>query len=612
MFDFKVIKHQLNLLSIRNKMLLGNKSSYFQGMFLGMFLGIFVSISIPVLGQPVTISSQFSFAPDPNFNSVIQTTLPSTSQNNLAVRTISTPDNYDSSQPNYKHLTTSDSISKYFEKIHQEALLRGHSYSRLGELCKKYGARLSGSDQTERAIEWAVQMLKSYEFDSVYQQPVMVPRWERGENSNLSIHSPLMGLIFKESKVISFGSKQFGIVDCIDAQKLQKMINSNRFQHSPASEYECNGYIQWLLTEQFKNEKDLKNAIKQNTFPGEISALGGSVSGNIEGKIVCINSKNQLDSLGKLGVLKNKIVVLNRPFEEDYIQTFKSYGSCVNQRVNGADWCAPYGVKGVLVRSMSNACDMHAHTGVTYYSDPKNAIPIAAIPTALADALNFLNIIDTELSVRFQLNCKTLEDRLSSNVLAETKGGIYPNKIIVFGGHFDSWDEGEGAHDDGAGCMHAFEALRILKTIGYQPKHTLRCAFWINEENGLKGALKYAELCQEKGEIHSAAIESDRGGFTPRGFGVDSAMYTQTQKYRAIWDKYLLDHWEIGGGGADIGPLKKKDPNTVLVSFIPDSQRYFDVHHAKTDVFENVNKRELELGAAALACMIMVLDQEME
>jgi carboxypeptidase Q len=513
---------------------------------------------------------------------------------------------------NFSKVDSLKPMEIWFEQIHQEALLRGHSYSRLGELCKKYGARLSGSDQTERAILWASSMLKSYEFDSVYQQPVMVPRWERGSNSSLAIHSPLLSRILSKSKVISMGSQQFGIVDSVDYLRLQEMINQHRFNHSPVAQYECNGYINWLLNNGLTNKKELKKAIKQSIFPGIISALGGSVSGKIDGKIVCIQSKSQLDSLGKTGFLNGKIVLLNRPFEEDYIQTFKSYGSCVNQRVNGADWCAPYGVKGVLVRSMSNSCDMHAHTGVTYYSKPENAIPIAAIPTALADALNFLNEIDSDLKLSFQLDCKTGDDRLSSNVIAETKGLISPNKVIVFGGHFDSWDEGEGAHDDGAGCMHAFEALRILKTIGYQPKHTLRCAFWINEENGLKGALKYAELVKQMGEIHIAAIESDRGGFAPRGFGVDSSMFSSTQKYRTLWDKYMLDHWEVGGGGADIGPLKKLDSKTVLVSFIPDSQRYFDVHHAKTDVFENVNKRELELGAAAMACMIIVLDQEMD
>ena len=238
---------------------------------------------------------------------------------------------------NFSNVDSLKPMEIWFEQIHQEALLRGHSYSRLGELCKKHGARLSGSDQTERAILWANSMLKSYEFDSVYQQPVMVPRWERGSNSTLAIYSPLLSMILSKSKLVSVGNKQFGIVDSVDYLRLQEMINQYRFNHSPVAQYECNGYINWLLNSGLTNKKEFKNAIKQRSFPGIISALGGSVSGKVDGKIVCIQSKSQLDSLGKTGFLNGKIVLLNRPFEEDYIQTFKSYGSCVNQRVNGAD-----------------------------------------------------------------------------------------------------------------------------------------------------------------------------------------------------------------------------------------------------------------------------------
>lgn len=160
--------------------------------------------------------------------------------------------------------------------------------------------------------------------------------------------------------------------------------------------------------------------------------------------------------------------------------------------------------------------------------------------------------------------------------------------------------------------MHAFEALRLLKEIGYTPKHTLRCVFWINEENGLRGGTEYARLAGTLGEEHVAALESDRGGFVPRGFGVDSAFIPKLAKYQRWLDAYGIGEIERGGGGADIGPLKKVNPNTVFVGFIPDSQRYFDVHHAETDVFENVNKRELQLGAAAVAAMIYILDQELD
>lgn len=476
----------------------------------------------------------------------------------------------------------SKSNTEFIKRIYDEALLNPHAYSRLGELCKEYGARLSGSDQTEAATEWSVSMLNSYSFDSVYKQPVMVPRWERGEISLLNFTSPWLSKNLK-------GANQ--------------EIAENRFPNSPAPIYECDAYV-----------KSLGDQIspKTKTFSMDVTALGGSIAGNVSGKCIAVESKAELDSLGALGQLKDKIVLLNRPFEEEFIRTFMAYGSCVNQRVYGAVWCALYGAEAVLVRSMSNSCDLHPHTGVTYYDDTINKIPIGAISTAAADALSFLCKKDPQLKLNLQLSCETFEDRLSSNIVSQTNGLIYPKKIIVFGGHFDSWDEGEGAHDDGAGIMHCFEALRILKQLNYEPRHTLRCVWWINEENGLRGALKYAELAKESGETHVVALESDRGGFTPRGFALDSVAYSKVLGYREIFAQHGAGEFELGGGGADIGPLKKNDSNTQLVAFVPDSQRYFDVHHAVTDVFENVNKRELQLGAAAIAAMIYVLDQNLD
>jgi hypothetical protein len=474
-----------------------------------------------------------------------------------------------------------DSI--FFKNIYEEALLRGHSYARLGELCKDVGARLSGSDAAERGVLWAIKMLNAYGFDSVYTQPVMVPRWERGNQEKVQFQSALI------SNAIS--KKQLN--------QLQQKIANFSFSNSPNALYECENLIH------------LKENTK-NWYPLSACALGGSIGSKVEAKVICIQSKNQLDSLGKIGALKNKIVLMNRPMDETLLNTFNAYGGCVNQRVNGAVWCAPYGAVAVLVRSVTNKCDNHPHTGVSHYEDSIRKIPIAAVSTADANLIQYLSVYDSTFKINIQLNCQIKEDRLSANVIAESKGSLYPNKIIAFGGHFDSWDQGEGAHDDGAGCMHAFEALRILKTLGYQPRHTIRSVFWMNEENGLKGGLAYAALTQTKGEVHLAALESDRGGFTPRGFGIDTSILSKVKCYQKLLSDYGVGTLENGGGGADIGPLKKTNPNIALISFIPDSQRYFDVHHAETDVFESVNKRELELGAAAIATMIYILDQQLD
>lgn len=453
-----------------------------------------------------------------------------------------------------------------FKRIHNEALLRGQCYSRLGELCKTIGPRLSGSDAAENGITWGVNMLNTYGFDSVYTQPVWVPRWERGDKENLWLHSTVF------TKELKSGF--------------------------PA-DYNCEAFT----------EQEIKPASK---YQLQACVLGGSIGtiGIMKGKIVLINSWSELDSLGKIGALKDKIAFYNRSFDESLLNTFAAYGACVGQRFSGASKAAAYGAKAVLVRSMTNRCDLHPHTGVMGYADTNVKIPAMAVASAVANMLDNLVHKDSDLEVSLELNCRTLPDRLSSNVIAETKGSQFPNHYIAFGGHFDSWDEGEGAHDDGAGCMHAFEALRILKAVGYEPRHSLRCVWWINEENGLRGATEYARLANQNGEVHVAALESDRGGFVPRGFGVDSTLWQHVGQFKSLLEAYNIGALEKGGGGADIGPLKKANAQVGLVSFIPDSQRYFDVHHAETDVFENVNKRELELGAAAVAVMIWILDQK--
>ena len=473
--------------------------------------------------------------------------------------------------------------SLILRRIYDEALLRGHSYARLGELCKGVGARLSGSDQAERGVNWAVGMLKSYQFDSVFLQPVLVPRWERGENDAVKLESPYLMKLLKDREAMADANVK---------------INQAAFPHSPNPIMECEAFL-------------AQNLKPKKVIDLSATALGGSIGGDLLGSLIVVKTRNQLDSLGKLGLMKGKIVLLAAPMDEAILNTFQAYGGCVNQRVNGANWCSPYGAIGVLVRSVSNRCDLHPHTGVTHYDTGVKPIPIAAIATSVADLLVWLVDQDPNLKVGMHLQCRTLPDRLSANIIAQTNGRKSPNQIISFGGHFDSWDEGEGAHDDGAGCMHAFEALRILKAVGYEPKHTLRCVFWINEENGLRGGMEYARLAEMNHELHVAALESDRGGFTPQGFGVDSSLLIEVRKFQYLLNQYGFGALEKGGGGADIGPLKKPFPSIPFVSFIPDSQRYFDVHHAETDVFESVNKRELELGCAAVAMMIYIIDQQL-
>ncbi|MBM3186284.1 MAG: M20/M25/M40 family metallo-hydrolase [Bacteroidetes bacterium] len=343
-------------------------------------------------------------------------------------------------------------------------------------------------------------------------------------------------------------------------------------------------------------------------------ALGGSIGTNglLSGEVVEFKSLDELKS-AKKNQVEGKIVFLNQPMDAAQIQTFKAYGLCYGIRGNGAVEAGKMGAKAVVIRSLGLPVDEHPHTGSMHYEENVTRIPAGALSTKDADLLSkILKEGKTELVL--EMDCRNFPDAVSYNVIAEIKGTEFQNEIITFGGHLDSWDAGEGAHDDGAGVIHCLEALRILKELKYKPKHTLRVVFFMNEENGNMGGKSYATWVKEKGEKHIAALESDRGGFAPRGFGCDGtdSQVTFLQSLAPNFKNYDLHVFEKGYGGVDIGPLKESFPGIPLFGFVPDSQRYFDFHHAPSDVFENVNKRELELGAAAIASFVYLLDKELK
>jgi carboxypeptidase Q len=342
-------------------------------------------------------------------------------------------------------------------------------------------------------------------------------------------------------------------------------------------------------------------------------ALGGSIATNglLRGKVVMFSSLEALKNADPK-LVKDKIVFLNQPMDASMIQTFKAYGACYPIRGNGAVESAKLGAKAVIIRSLGLPLDEHPHTGTMYYEEGTPRIPAAAISTIDAEKLA-IALQKNTVEFLLEMDCKVLPDATSYNVITEIKGTKNPNKIITFGGHLDSWDTGEGAHDDGAGVVHCLEALRILKTLGYRPNFTLRVVFFMNEENGNMGGKTYAKWVKELGEEHIAAVESDRGGFSPRGFSCDGSVEQVKflQNLAPIFKPYDLHDFEKGYGGVDIGPLKEVFPGIPLFGFIPDSQRYFDFHHAPSDVFENVNKRELELGSASMAAFIYLLDKNL-
>ncbi len=344
-----------------------------------------------------------------------------------------------------------------------------------------------------------------------------------------------------------------------------------------------------------------------------ICALGGSVAtpdGGLKANIVEVQGIEDLQKLGK-DKIAGKIVFYNRPMDPTLISTFASYSSCVDQRYSGAAEAAKYGALGVIVRSMNLRLDDYPHTGSMSYGDTpvSQRIPAAAISTNGADLLSATLKLNPNIKFYFKQNCKQYEDVQSYNVIGEIKGSTYPNDIMVVGGHLDSWDLGDGSHDDGAGCVQSMDVLRLLKKTGYKPKRTIRVVLFMNEENGLRGGNKYAEVAQSKNENHVFALESDAGGFTPRGFSFDCSdeNFEQIQSWKSLFEPYLIHLFVKGFSGADIGPMK--NPDIVLAGLVPDSQRYFDHHHAENDTFEHVNKRELELGAASMASLVYLMDK---
>ena len=342
----------------------------------------------------------------------------------------------------------------------------------------------------------------------------------------------------------------------------------------------------------------------------DVVALGNSLGTGktgITAEVLLVDSFDDLEK--RKDEVKGKIVFYNYKFNDTYINTFLSYRDAGQYRGQGPSRAAKYGAKAVIVRSMSHAADNNPHTGATRYDSAYEKIPAIAIGLRDADLLAE-ELKQTTVVVKMKTNGHFLPDTIGHNIIGELKGTEFPDEIITIGGHLDSWDNGEGAHDDGAGCVQTIEILRAFKAIGYKPKRTIRFVLFANEENGLRGGNKYAEEAVAKKEKHILAMESDAGGFTPRalGFTGSDEQYQKFLSWKNLIAPYGCTEFNKGGGGADIGPLNRA-LKTPMVSLIPDSQRYFDIHHSRSDVFEAVNKRELELGAVNMAALIYLVDK---
>ncbi len=341
-------------------------------------------------------------------------------------------------------------------------------------------------------------------------------------------------------------------------------------------------------------------------------ALGGSVGtgGKLKAGVVEVRSLDEVKNL-PVEAVKGKFVFYNRPFNDALIEPGAAYGGAVDQRAFGAIEAAKRGAVGALVRSMTSAHDDFPHTGAMRYDEAVPKLPAAALSTLAADQLSQLLKANPDLQFELELECATLPEEKSYNVVGEIKGSKFPNEIITVGGHLDSWDLAQGAHDDGTGCVQSMEALRLLRAAGFKPERTIRAVLFMNEENGTRGGTEYARLAQQNKETHLAAIESDGGGFTPRGFTIEAepGAVAALTRWAPLFRPYHAADLLPGHSGTDIEPLQAAVHPKALIGYKCDSQRYFDIHHTAADTFDKVNRRELELGGASMAALLYLLSK---
>jgi len=351
-----------------------------------------------------------------------------------------------------------------------------------------------------------------------------------------------------------------------------------------------------------------------NAVPLSAAALGGSVAtppGGLVAEVIELHSLDELAALGR-DKLAGKIVFFNRPMDPALYSTGLAYGKAGDQRNRGPAAAAKYGVAAVLTRSLTLAHNDIPHTGTTVFPPDTPKIPAAALSTVAADRLSAALATDPHLRVEVKIHAQWLPDAPSHNVIGEIRGSEFPNEVILVGGHLDSWDIAPGAHDDGAGIVQSIEVLRLFRALGLEPRHTIRCVLFVNEENGSAGSAVYASSAKTSGERHIFAIESDSGGFAPVGIQFGSTQGVEAHERAARWLP-LFQPWGVwrfvrGGAGADVSPLLLQ--GVPAAELTPDSQRYFDIHHTAADGLDQVNPRELQLGAGTLASLVWLVDTQ--
>ena len=375
-------------------------------------------------------------------------------------------------------------------------------------------------------------------------------------------------------------------------------------------------YLQDVQLPYWDRGKPEEAYVVGNKKPLQVLALGGSVGTGAKGITAEVIEVELLSDLKKYGEdVRDKIVFVNKAWDESIVETGVAYGLNSGQRSRGPAEVAKLGGVAYLFRSLaSSAQDDYPHTGGTRYVKGIDSIPALAISALSATRLSESLKANPKAKVFLRNNSAWKGMVNTHNVIAEWRGTEKPDEIITIGGHIDSWDVGEGAHDNGTGTMGTLDAIRTLMKLGYKPKHTIRLVFYMNEENGVHGARKYGEEAVANKENIIAAIESDAGGFAPRGFDIKaSAEKVQwiQQNWKPLFEqRFWVSRFLQGSPGVDSGVWGTHFPNTLMFNFRPDPHRYFDIHHTAKDVFEAVDRRELQSGVAAIASLLYLVDQQ--
>ena len=337
-------------------------------------------------------------------------------------------------------------------------------------------------------------------------------------------------------------------------------------------------------------------------FKKELSmlGLGGSIAtprGGLKAEVIVVNDWDELES--RSNEVPGKIVLFNAPFT--------SYGETVAYRYSGASAAAKHGAVASLIRSIGPWSMNTPHTGVMAYDDDEQKIPHAALTMEDAMMLSRIHDRGNKIIVKLDMNARMVADRWSQNVLGEIKGSVYPDEVVVVGGHIDSWDVGQGAQDDGGGCVASWEAVRLINELGLKPKRTIRCVMWTNEENGGKGNKGYRDMHMDEMDKHVLAIESDGGVFSPKGFGFsgnDSARKI-VEEIHALMKPIGANTISEGGRAADVAPLN--DEGVPVMSLKVDGSKYFWYHHTNADTFDKIDFNEFNRCVAAIAIMAYVV-----